>query len=315
MAKIGLLFPGQGAQVVGMGRDLIETLPSAQAVYALADKTLGFNLSQVMLEGPEEKLKDTAIAQPALLTASVAAWQVLQTKWTPKPEQVICAGHSLGEYSALVAAGAIDFESALRLVRQRGQAMQAAAAQAQGGMAAVIGPEEQEVAELCREADQDGQVQIANLNCPGQTVISGSLQALERFTTLAQAKSIRVMPLAVSGPFHSSFMKSAAEVLTPALQTAPFTQPRYTVVANVTASPVSDADEIKQRLVEQVCGTVRWTDSIRYMLAQGVDTMVEIGPGKVLRGLMKKIDKTIPVYSAFNPEEIKKVWEQAAVLA
>lgn len=315
MAKIGLLFPGQGSQTVGMGKELIENFETAKDIFKKANEVLEIDLTKIIMEGPEEKLKDTFIAQPAILTASIAAWEVIKSKWEPKAEGAICAGHSLGEYSALVAANAIDFEAALKLVRVRGQLMQAAAAGIDGGMAAVIGPSEAEILELFQEANVDGKVQIANLNCPGQTVVSGVKSALNQFSALAQSKGIRVIPLAVSGPFHSTFMKSTADKLALSLEQAPFGPVKYPVISNVSAKPVKEPDAIRRALIEQVSGSVRWTDSINYMAAQGVKTVVEIGPGKVLRGLMKKINKDIKVVNAFTPDEIEKVVEQLNTIA
>lgn len=310
MAKVGLLFPGQGSQVVGMGQTLITGSSVAKQIYDQADQALGFNLSKIILEGPEEELKDTAVAQPAILTASIAAWEVLKQLWTPADmNDIICAGHSLGEYSALVAAEALSFEDAVKLVRKRGQLMQAAAAEADGSMTAIIGPSEEEVRAICEEADSNGQVQIANLNCPGQTVVSGSRAALAKVAEIAGSKGIKAMPLAVSGPFHSTFMQPAADQLGSALEETNLKATVYPVIANVSASPVKTPEEIKKSLIAQVAGSVRWTDSINYMVKEGVGTVVEIGPGKVLRGLMRKIDKTVKAISAFSSEEITKTAE------
>jgi [acyl-carrier-protein] S-malonyltransferase len=305
MPKIGLLFPGQGSQFVGMGKELIEAYPSARAIYTAADQALGLPLSRFMLEGPEEELKGTDVAQPAILTATVAAWTVLREKWNPLAGQCLAAGHSLGEYSALVASGSVDFDSAVKLVRQRGELMLTASRKATGGMAAVIGLESGEVAALCQEAAPDG-VQVANLNCPGQVVISGSAEGLERFSALAKERKIRVMPLAVSGPFHSRFMAEAGQQISRTLESTPFQNQNFPVVANFSARPVTDPTAVRSSLVSQVSGAVRWEESMRFMLEQGVSLMVEIGPGKVLRGLMKKIAPEVKTLGAFTPAEIEE---------
>jgi len=307
MAKIGFLFPGQGSQFVGMGRELIESSPTAKAVYDKADEVLNFSLSRVMLEGPEEELKKTDIAQPAILTASAAAYAVLTEKWVPDSTQVICAGHSLGEYSALLAAGVLDFASCVHLVRKRGQLMQTAANEIAGSMAAVIGKNEEEVKALCQAVDPEGNVQVANLNSPGQVVISGTNQALDSFNVIAREKKIRVIPLSVSGPFHSRFMQSAADQLAAELDAVSWQNARFPVIANVSAEPLTKADAIRSSLLKQVTSSVRWEQSMQKMQSLGVTQMIEVGPGRVLRGLMKKINSQINVLNAFLPGEIDAV--------
>lgn len=304
MPKIIFAFPGQGSQCVGMGKDLIESSPAARAAYEQADRVLGFDLSRVMLEGPEEELNRTDIAQPALLTAEVAAWRALQDACQPPAELCLAAGHSLGEYSAWVAAGAVDFETALKLVRTRGRLMLEAARVSGGGMSAVMGLGADETEALCREADPDGDVQVANFNCPGQIVVSGSQAALERFAALASTKKVKTIPLKVSGPFHSRHMQPAADGLAGELQPAAFRPPVFPVIANVTADVISDPDQIRQALTDQVTGSVRWEASMRRALAMGADCLVEVGPGKVLRGLMRKIAPEIKTLGAFTPAEI-----------
>lgn len=297
MSKTAFVFPGQGAQAVGMGKDAYEAFESSRAIFEQADEALGFKLSDIIFNGPEDELKQTANTQPALLTVSVALLQALEGRGL-KADYV--AGHSLGEYSALVAAGVLNFADAVRTVRARGQFMEQAVPGGQGAMAAVLGAERGVLAELCAKISEEGNtVELANVNCPGQIVVSGSaagVQAVvERGKEEAGAK--RVIPLEVSGPFHSSLMKPAAEKLSGVLTEVSMSDAAVPVVANVTAAPVTEAATIRNLLVEQVYSPVLWEDSIRYLAQQGVDTFVEIGSGTVLAGLIKKIDKNLRVIS------------------
>ncbi|GLX71188.1 ACP S-malonyltransferase [Paenibacillus glycanilyticus] len=297
MSKTAFVFPGQGAQAVGMGKDAYEALDSSRAIFEQADEALGFKLSEIIFNGPDDELKQTANTQPALLTVSVAFLKALEGRGL-KPDYV--AGHSLGEYSALVAAGVMSFADAVRTVRARGQFMEQAVPGGQGAMAAVLGAERGVLAELCANISQEGNaVELANVNCPGQIVVSGSaagVQAVvERGKEEAGAK--RVIPLEVSGPFHSSLMKPAAEKLSGVLSDISMNDASVPVVANVTAAPVTEAAAIRNLLVEQVYSPVLWEDSVRYLIEQGVDTFVEIGSGTVLAGLIKKIDKNLRVIS------------------
>ncbi|MCD4812621.1 ACP S-malonyltransferase [bacterium] len=310
MSKIGLVFPGQGSQFVGMGKELIAVSETAKSIFARADAALGMSLSTMILEGPEEALKETENAQPAILTASVAAWEAFREKYNLNFSNCICAGHSLGEYTALVAARVMDFETAVQLVRKRGRYMQEAAAACDGGMAAVLGKTENEVRSLCGQGDGQPGVQVANLNSPGQVVVSGSKKTLEVFSQSAAEQKIKVIPLAVSGPFHSALMQSAADKLTVTLKIISFKPAVMPVIANVSALPITEPEAIRESLIKQVTGSVRWEESMRKMISSGVGRMIEIGPGKVLRGLMKKIDRGIPVLGVFDPEEIKATIER-----
>ncbi|WP_127495196.1 ACP S-malonyltransferase [Paenibacillus glycanilyticus] len=297
MSKTAFVFPGQGAQAVGMGKDAYEAFESSRAVFEQADEALGFKLSDIIFNGPDDLLKQTVNTQPALLTVSVALLKALEGRGL-KADYV--AGHSLGEYSALVAADVLSFEDAVRTVRARGEFMEQAVPSGQGAMAAVLGAERSVLSELCSKITEEGNtVELANVNCPGQIVVSGSaagVQAVvERGKEEAGAK--RVIPLEVSGPFHSSLMKPAAEKLSGVLSEVPMNDAAIPVVANVTAAPVTEAASIRNLLVEQVYSPVLWEDSIRYLAEQGVDTFVEIGSGTVLAGLIKKVDKNLRVIS------------------
>lgn len=296
MTKTAFVFPGQGAQAVGMGKDAYDAFESAKQVFQEADTALGINLSSIIFEGPEEALKQTANTQPALLTVSIAYLKLLENSGL-KADYV--AGHSLGEYSALVAAGVISFEDAVRTVRARGQYMEQAVPSGQGAMAAVLGAERGDLAKLCASITAEGYaVELANVNCPGQIVVSGTAAGVQAVVERGkEAGAKRVIPLEVSGPFHSSLMKPAAEQLAGKLAGVELKDARIPVIANVTAAEVIDASAIRGLLVEQVYSPVLWEDSIRYLIEQGVDTFVEIGSGTVLAGLIKKIDRNVRVLS------------------
>ncbi|MBD3164978.1 ACP S-malonyltransferase [bacterium] len=286
------LFPGQGSQYVGMGKDLYESDSLARAYIDRADQKLPFDLKRICFEGPIDELKQTRITQPAIFIHSVA----LSFKLAPRGTGFACtAGHSLGEYSALVAAGVLDFDSALEVVALRGELMQNAGDERPGTMAAIIGLPDEKVDDLCREASTDGTVVVpANLNAPGQVVISGDVEAVERGMELArEAKAKRVMPLVVSGAFHSPLMAPAADQLAEKLESLNFRTANVPVYLNVTGKASTDPYEIKQRLVEQLTHPVRWEDTIKNMATAGVDTYVEVGPGKVLQGLAKRIVKGV----------------------
>lgn len=301
---LAFLFPGQGSQAVGMGAALAARHPAARAVFESADRVLGEPLSRLCWEGPEDELRRTSNAQPALLTHSVAAWRLVDAAGL-RPAYV--AGHSLGEYSACVAAGALEFEDALRLVRRRGERMLAAGAERPGTMAAILGLEAAEAEAACRDAAEAGVVVAANLNAPGQVVISGEPAAVARACETARARGAkRAVMLPVSGAFHSPLMASAAAGLAADLDRAPFRDARCPIVANVSATPVQGAAEIREALKAQLLGAVRWEDSMRWLLAQGVDGSVEIGTGKVLRGLLRSLDKAAPSWNVDDPESLEQ---------
>ena len=308
--KTAFVFPGQGSQYVGMGRDLYETYPEARAIFDEADSILGFPLSKLCFEGPKDELNDTINTQPAILAMSMACFKASGTRYkvqragrenlepgTLNLEPAFVAGHSMGEYTALVAAGALDFADGLKLVRERGRVMKEAGGQNPGGMAAIIGLDVGTLEGICQEASFQfpaSSVQIANYNSPGQIVISGHKEALGRALELAKSRGARrVIPRAVSIASHSPLMQTAAQALASVVAQVDFHQPRVPVVANVTAAPITTVAEIREELVEQLTSTVRWVESVQHMIAQGVTTFVEIGPKNVLTGLIRRIDKSV----------------------
>lgn len=297
--KIAWFFPGQGSQFVGMGKDVLAVSKAARDVFAEADSALGESLSSLILEGPEEKLLLTENAQPAIVTVSVAVLAALREANPDLAQPAFAAGHSLGEYSALVAASALSLSSAVRLVRARGRAMQEAVPPGVGAMAAIMGMESRERVEaICHEASrEDSRVQPANFNAPGQVVIAGHADAVARASELASQERGKAIALKVSAPFHCSLMAPAALVVRSELGRVEVRAPNFPVVANVNAEPNSDPERVKELLVRQVDGTVRWEDSVRFMVSQGVTHALEIGPGKVLAGLCKRIAKELKVLS------------------
>jgi [acyl-carrier-protein] S-malonyltransferase len=301
MGKIAFLFPGQGSQTVGMGQAFASKDKSVRDTFSKADEVLGENLSSLIFQGPQEKLTLTTNAQPALLTTSIAILNYFSQNGI-KPDYT--AGHSLGEYSALVASGALAFEDAVYAVRKRGEFMEEAVPNGEGTMAAVLGMDREKLMDVTETVSAEGHpVQLANLNCPGQIVISGSKNGVEQASAKAkEGGAKRVIPLDVSGPFHSSLMKPAAERFKVILDSISVQNAGIPVIANVTAEPMSEASEIKIKLIEQLYSPVLWEDSVRKMLELGVDTFIEIGPGKVLSGLVKKVDRSARTFAIYDEE-------------
>lgn len=303
MGSLALLFPGQGSQIVGMGRALVESSPAARAVFDEADAALGFSLSRLCFEGPEEELKATANTQPAILTHSIAALAELSARSPEKLEGgAFAAGHSLGEYSACVAVGAVAFSDAVRLVRRRGELMQEAVPAGVGAMAAIVGLPAEAVEAACREAARDEVVTAANYNSPEQTVIAGHAGAVERAAAACLAAGAkRAIPLPVSAPFHSPLMRPARERMEEVLARTAFADTRVPVVTNVDARPVREGARLRDSLVRQIDSPVRWVESVRRLASEGVDRGLEIGPGSVLAGLVRRIDRGIRVESWGGP--------------
>lgn len=290
--SVAFLFPGQGSQHVGMGQDLYQVEPRSRAVFDQADELLGFGLSQLCFNGPERRLTETVNQQPALLVTSVATWQAMEARAWPRPAYV--AGHSLGEFSALVVAGSLTFADGLALVRRRGELMRDAGEREPGAMAAILALDVAQVERICFEASETTgrPVQVANDNCPGQVVISGDQQALEVAVDLArQAGARKVVTLPISIAAHSTLMESAAADFAAAVDATPISRPEMPVIGNVTGRPVTTVDDIRWELKAQLTSPVRWSGSMNYLLDQGVSRFVEVGPGEVLLGLMKRIDR------------------------
>ncbi|MBW3543074.1 MAG: ACP S-malonyltransferase [Planctomycetes bacterium] len=298
MSKIAFLFPGQGAQKVGMGRSIAERYAEARSLYDRANAILGYDLAKLCFEGPAEELDSTVISQPALFVTSLAALEMLRAD---RPEVVLAcemsAGLSLGEYTALVFAGAMTFEEGLRVVQRRGEAMQAAADATPSGMVSILLMERDAVEDLCREAAAEGPLFVANYLAPGNIVLSGVNAACERAAELAEQRGGKAVPLAVAGAFHTEIMKPADARLAEALAGVALKTPEIPLVSNVDAATHSDPDEIRDLLVRQVVSPVRWEDSLRLMLELGAGEFYEIGPGRVLRGLLRRIDRNIPCES------------------
>ncbi len=299
MSKIAFLFPGQGAQYIGMGRRLVDTLPAARRLFDRAGEVLGYDLAKICFEGPADQLDSTVVSQPAIFVASLAALESLRAE---TPDVVLSceatAGLSLGEYTAMAFAGVMEFEDGVMLVQKRGAAMQEAADATPSGMVTILGLELSQVQALCEKARSDATLEVANMLCPGTIVISGDNAACERAAELAPSMgAMKAIPLAVAGAFHTKVMQPAVERLEQALAVVPMKKPRIPVISNFDAKPHDDPEEIRRLLMHQVLSPVRWEESVRYLIQQGFSQFYEIGPGRVLRGLLKRIDRSLPCQS------------------
>ena len=287
-----------------MGRDLYDSYPTAKAIFEQADEALGFALSRLCFEGPDDELRKTINAQPALVAVSFACLKTAQEAGEGLPSPAFVAGHSLGEYTALAATNVLDFADTVRLARERGRLMYEAGLKQPGSMAAIIGLEESALAEVCQQTD----TRIANINCPGQLVISGATDNIDRAVELAKEKGAsRAVPLQVSGAFHSPLMQPAVDGMAEILPTISFREPAVPIIANTTAQPLTTGEAVKKELLDQLSNSVQWQGSIEYMLSQGVTSIIEIGPGRVLTGLMRRIDRSVETINIGDADTVKKL--------
>jgi [acyl-carrier-protein] S-malonyltransferase len=301
LVKLAYVFPGQGSQWVGMGRDLYQDFNAAKTVFDQADEALGFSLSRLCFDGPEDELRQTVNAQPAIVTVSFACLEASREIGNLPPASFV-AGHSLGEYTALVAAGVLDFADAVYLSRERGRLMHEAGQITPGGMAAIIGLDEAPLAELCAEAG----AKVANINCPGQIVISGAEENLNQAVELAKSRGAhRAIPLQVSGAFHTPLMQPAVDGMAEIIAGLEFKDPTTPIIGNTTAQPLTTAAAVKEELLNQLCNCVQWQRSVEYMIGQGVSAFIEIGPGKVLAGLIKRIDRGVKILNIGDTESVR----------
>jgi [acyl-carrier-protein] S-malonyltransferase len=308
MSKLAFLFPGQASQYPGMGRDLAETFPESRAVFDQADAALGFPISKLCFEGSEDELKQTQNTQPSILTVSIAAYRAVEKRGVAAD---FVAGHSLGEYSALVASGALDFATAVQLVRNRGTYMQEAVPAGEGAMAAIMGLSPSDVGDICKKAADHDVVSPANLNSPEQTVISGSAAAVKRAVEIAsQSGAKRAVILPVSAPFHCTLMKPAQKRLEPELRAAAFSALKVPLITNVDAEAIKSGEEARDALIRQVTMPVRWLDSVHELIESGVTMFVEVGPGKVLSGLLRQIDRSVRSFNVEDAASMKSALEK-----